>query len=96
MSFKDQLREVLEDYSDKYSTGLQLSNIVKLDKATDQAIASIVELVSELVGDDEPEDATSNITIFVSGEPVEVFSPTKSRNALRGRQRTRLTQEDTE
>ena len=47
MSFKDQVREILDDYSDKYSTGLQLSNIVKLDKATDQAIASIVELVSK-------------------------------------------------
>ena len=91
MIFKDQLREVLEDYSDKYSTGLQLSNIVKLDKATDQAIASIVELVEkDIIGKDEVN--IIHLDEIGEGQDYDIMT----RNYLRGRQRTELTQEDTE
>ena len=92
MSFKDQLREILDDYSDKYSTGLQLSNIVKLDKATDQAIASIVELVDkDIIGEHEDE-------VIYDSEAAEATNDydAEVRNMFRYTQSERLTQEDTE
>lgn len=92
MSFKDQLREILDDYSDKYSTGLQLSNIVKLNKATDQAIASIVGLVKkDVIGWNETTMESGTVRAD-NATPEEI----NTRNKLRVRQRARLTQEDTE
>ena len=68
-----------------------MNYIVKLGKATDQAKASIVELVEkEIIGKDEVN--IIHIDEIGKGQDYDIMT----RNYLRGRQRTRLTQEDTE